>query len=226
MPTSKPLPKALRARKQPAQARSSVTVETILEAAARVLDRQGLEAYNTNRVAEAAGVSVGSLYQYFPGKDALSAALIARSATSLAADVTRAAVAAADMPLEQGLALMVNVALHHQFDRPRLAAALDYLELTLPVDRLLSEGRAQILAHTVELLARHTAIVRGDLKDVAEDLLTITRAMVDAAAMRENVPSADTRNRVLRAALGYLFSNAPNVERPPRAATAQRKKRT
>ena len=63
-------------RKQPSQERSKATVDTILAATARVLVREGYDRTSTNKVAAAAGVSVGSLYQYFPSKEALVAALI------------------------------------------------------------------------------------------------------------------------------------------------------
>ncbi|HEX6243300.1 MAG TPA: TetR/AcrR family transcriptional regulator [Polyangiales bacterium] len=63
------------ARKRPVQQRSRDTVDTILTAAARVLEQRGYAGFNTNRVAERAGVSIGSVYQYFPDKDALLAAL-------------------------------------------------------------------------------------------------------------------------------------------------------
>ncbi|HET6147377.1 MAG TPA: TetR/AcrR family transcriptional regulator [Polyangia bacterium] len=62
-------------RREPKQQRSRQTVEAVLEAVQRVLRRQGAEAITTNRVAEAAGVSVGSLYQYFPDKQAIFMAL-------------------------------------------------------------------------------------------------------------------------------------------------------
>lgn len=62
-------------RREPKQQRSRQTVEAVLEAVQRVLRRQGAEAITTNRVAEAAGVSIGSLYQYFPDKQALFMAL-------------------------------------------------------------------------------------------------------------------------------------------------------
>src|SRR5437763_1348519 len=65
-------------RKLPQQTRSQNMVETILEATARLLVRDGYEATNTNRIAETAGISVGSLYQYFPNKEALITALINR----------------------------------------------------------------------------------------------------------------------------------------------------
>jgi AcrR family transcriptional regulator len=62
---------AVKPRKRPRQARSRETEAVILQAAARVLAEQGPAAFNTNRVAERAGVSVGSLYQYYPNKAAL-----------------------------------------------------------------------------------------------------------------------------------------------------------
>ncbi|HQP19465.1 MAG TPA: helix-turn-helix domain-containing protein, partial [Phenylobacterium sp.] len=71
-------------RKTPRQARAEATVEAIIEAAARILEREGLEAFNTNAIARQAGVSVGSLYQYFPGKDAVMAALIRRESQAFA----------------------------------------------------------------------------------------------------------------------------------------------
>ncbi len=62
-------------KKQPLQARSQFTVNQIKEAAARVLRDQGRAGFNTNRVAEIAGVSIGTLYQYFPSKEVLIAEL-------------------------------------------------------------------------------------------------------------------------------------------------------
>jgi AcrR family transcriptional regulator len=59
------------ARKQPQQSRSAQLVADVLEAAIRVLVRDGAYRFTTARVAEAAGVSVGSLYQYFPNKEAI-----------------------------------------------------------------------------------------------------------------------------------------------------------
>jgi AcrR family transcriptional regulator len=62
---------SISSRKQPQQARSSELVATILEAAAQVLAKEGAQRFTTARVAEKAGVSVGSLYQYFPNKAAI-----------------------------------------------------------------------------------------------------------------------------------------------------------
>jgi AcrR family transcriptional regulator len=70
----------LNPRKPAKQQRSRVTIDAILEATARIVGQVGLDRATTNRIAELAGESIGSLYQYFPGKEALLAALIEREA--------------------------------------------------------------------------------------------------------------------------------------------------
>jgi AcrR family transcriptional regulator len=65
-------------RREPKQLRSRQTVEAVLEAVQLVLKRHGAEAITTNRIAEAAGVSIGSVYQYFPDKQAIYTALYDR----------------------------------------------------------------------------------------------------------------------------------------------------
>ena len=90
------MPAGLKPRKQPIQDRSAKTVEAIVEAAIRILRRDGWAALTTTRVAERAGVSVGSLYQYFPNREAIAAAIVRQRTrdfleTVLAADLAGAA---------------------------------------------------------------------------------------------------------------------------------------
>jgi len=66
------------ARKKPKQERSAAMVEALIEAAARVFVKEGYAKATTNKIASAAGVSVGSLYQYFPSKDAIAVELLRR----------------------------------------------------------------------------------------------------------------------------------------------------
>ena len=70
--------KNLKPRRRPVQERSLATVEAILQAAAQVFERHGYAAGTTNRIAERAGVSIGTLYQYFSNKDAILVALVHR----------------------------------------------------------------------------------------------------------------------------------------------------
>jgi AcrR family transcriptional regulator len=72
-----------RPRKEPRQERARVTVDAILSATAHILVKEGYDRASTNRIALAAGVSVGSLYQYFPSKEALVAALIERHSAEM-----------------------------------------------------------------------------------------------------------------------------------------------
>jgi AcrR family transcriptional regulator len=81
---------SLRPRKSPVQARSAATVETLHIAAIQVLIREGLSRCTTTRIAELAGTSVGSLYQYYPNRDALLAAVLEQHLEGVADTVERA----------------------------------------------------------------------------------------------------------------------------------------
>jgi AcrR family transcriptional regulator len=74
-------------RRRPRQARAQATVEAIVKATSRVLVEEGYDRASTNRIAHAAGVSIGSLYQYFPSKEALVAALVESHAERMRAAI-------------------------------------------------------------------------------------------------------------------------------------------
>jgi len=76
-------------RRRPRQARAQATVDAIIQATARVLVEDGYDRASTNRIAQAAGVSIGSLYQYFPSKEALVAALVETHVDRMMEAVTR-----------------------------------------------------------------------------------------------------------------------------------------
>jgi len=75
MPAANPVKDPYSLRKTPKQARARATVEAVLDAGAQVLVEYGYASASTNRIAEIAGVSIGSLYEYFPGKEAIFAEL-------------------------------------------------------------------------------------------------------------------------------------------------------
>jgi AcrR family transcriptional regulator len=76
-------------RKKPRQARSDATVEAIVEAAALILENDGEAGLTTARIAERAGVSIGSVYQYFPNKDAIVLTLFRQEREAVAATITQ-----------------------------------------------------------------------------------------------------------------------------------------
>ena len=192
-------------RKQPLQARSRETYAAILEATARILETEGLEAANTNAIAERAGVSVGSLYQYFPDKAAIFAELIIVSETELG-DMLEALVSSTSgQTLEERLDLLVNASVAQQMARPQLARLLDYLEATLPADAKMQAADERILNLIVRLLREHRdMIVRPATATTALDVLSIAKGMIDGASFAGEILQRQLVARVMKALLGYL----------------------
>jgi AcrR family transcriptional regulator len=111
-------------RKHASQERSRATVDALVEATARILVREGFDKASTNRIAETAGVSVGSLYQYFPSKEALVAAVIDRHHDELMQVVRGALAEVATLPVKQGVRKLVTAAIEaHRVD-PKLHRVL------------------------------------------------------------------------------------------------------
>lgn len=185
-------------RKLPRQTRSAATVAAIIEAAACILENEGFEAYTTNAVAERAGVSVGSLYQYFPNKDAITRALIAREKAALTVDLSGFLNGPGD---QNGLKTLINIAATHQLRRPALARLLDIEESRLPLDE--EDKRASAVLSTV---FRHCLgeTHLGQEPRLAQDLVAIIKGMVDMAGQRGERDHDALVARVSRAVFGYL----------------------
>ncbi|EJN11336.1 transcriptional regulator [Bradyrhizobium sp. YR681] len=111
-------------RKNALQARSRATVDALVEATARILVRDGFEKTSTNRIAEIAGVSVGSLYQYFPSKEALVAAVIDRHNDEIMGLVRTTLVEVADLPVDKAVRKLVTVAIEAHRINPKLHRVL------------------------------------------------------------------------------------------------------
>lgn len=104
-------------RKTATQARSRNTVDVLIEATARILVTDGFDKASTNRIAEVAGVSVGSLYQYFPSKEALVAAVSERHQQQIMQTVRGGIAEAPGEPLERAIHRIVAVAVKaHRVD--------------------------------------------------------------------------------------------------------------
>ena len=111
-------------RKNASQERSRATVDALVEATARILVREGFEKTSTNRIAEIAGVSVGSLYQYFPSKEALVAAVIDRHHDEIMGIVRTTLTEIMDMPIEKAVRRLVTVAIDAHRINPELHRVL------------------------------------------------------------------------------------------------------
>jgi AcrR family transcriptional regulator len=193
-------PSPLKPRRAPTQPRSERMVATLLEAAAQVLETRGLEGFNTNAVAQRAGVSIGSLYQYFPSKDALTIALMKRESERFYQDAR----AALDHPSgPTALDYLIDVAVRQQFARPVLARLLD-VEESRPQLRAALSGTGSMRTLLLEILERDGLPPQEDSLVAARDVLAIVHSLVDAAGEREEKDTPGLTRRVTAAVLGYL----------------------
>lgn len=199
-------PTRAKPRKQPRQARSAATVHVILEAAARILESLGHQGFTTNAVAARAGVSIGSLYQYFPSKDALIGALIVQETSVLLAD---AAAALAERSGREAVLALIAAAVRHQLGRPALARLLDFEEARLPLDPETQRVTQRLRALLAQMLALPDLPPQEDAAVAAADVLAIVKGMIDAAGERGELDAAGLRQRVARAVLGYLGADRP-----------------
>lgn len=115
---------AFEPRKTPVQARSTVTVEAISEATIQVLLSHGAERLTTTRVAERAGVSVGTLYQYYPNKQSLLFAVLEHHMNNVAARVEAACKGACHKPLCEMIREMVEAFVDAKMERADISVAL------------------------------------------------------------------------------------------------------
>jgi AcrR family transcriptional regulator len=95
------------ARRVPTQQRAQVTVEAMLDAAIKLLKRGGASSITTNRIAETAGVSIGSVYQYFPNKRAIFIALHERHIVQVDSMIRRCMTNGADATLDEFISLLI-----------------------------------------------------------------------------------------------------------------------
>ncbi|MCX7056354.1 MAG: TetR/AcrR family transcriptional regulator [Proteobacteria bacterium] len=98
-------------RKQPTQLRARLTVDCILQAAESIITKKGYEYATTNHIAEVAGVSIGTVYQYFPRKEAIVAALVENAVVGSSAPVRQQLLASMHEPLTQCLPVIIGLLL-------------------------------------------------------------------------------------------------------------------
>jgi AcrR family transcriptional regulator len=139
----------LRARKRPRQARSRATVDAVVRAAAQVFATRGYAATTTNHIAERAGVSIGSLYEYFPSKDALLVALmeahLAEGETILERAATEATAAGEGLDRVVARFIRAMVTFHAQ-DRALHRILFEEAPLPRHVRRRLTDVETRVIA--------------------------------------------------------------------------------
>jgi AcrR family transcriptional regulator len=195
-------------RKKPRQERSLATYDAILESATRIFGERGYAGATTNDIAELAGVSIGSLYQYFPNKDALIGALQSHHKSEIAAAVNAVLEATSDRSLRESVGALVGAwfAIHLRDVRFHLRLETDFL----PFDRTDDEDirlTQAIVADMTALLARHRSEIVPANATLAAHIVMRTLMGQVHAALEMPLPGVSSdmlEEAVTDAILGYL----------------------
>jgi len=193
-------------RRRPKQRRARQTVEAVLDAVVRLLKREGSEAITTNRIAEVAGVSIGSVYQYFPDKRAIFTALHQRHVDQIDRMVQTKLVEHAGSSIEELLRAMVEAMVDAHATDPELYELL----MTEVPHRADGTRDFAVRLHGAFLLAissrAHELKKRRDLDKVVFVVTHMVEALSHGAVLRRPVRMSlkDAKEEAVRAILAYL----------------------
>jgi AcrR family transcriptional regulator len=181
-------------RKQPQQDRSKVTVEAILQATAHILTAEGYDKVSTNRVAEVAGVSIGSLYQYFPNKESLIAALAQQHTEEMVALVESNLQNIDDKPIPQVLGRIIAAAIAAHAVNPDLHRVLN--EEVPRSDRLRNLADQKVTGMLRTYLEHHADRLHPQNLDLTVFILARTVEALTHAAVLEYPEFLATRGEL------------------------------
>ena len=194
-------------RRTPRQVRARATVELIFAATARILQRGGRAALNTNAVAEQAGISIGTLYQYFPNKEAIMIAMARRQLESDRLAVMTALSRALDDPDAQAARIAINRLIDVSRTNQKVRRIITQAHLAQGFGDELAKPVQEI---TQMLAARTDRILPGRTEPIsAVTLFVLTRAVVGVirAAVHEEssfLGTAEFEDELVRLVEGFL----------------------
>jgi AcrR family transcriptional regulator len=192
------------ARREPKQQRSRQTVNAVLEAVQLVIKRHGIQAITTNRIAEAAGVSVGSLYQYFPDKRAIFTALHDQHVDDVQEVIGKTMAAYASAPLQEFTCELVRGLVNVHADAAELH---EIVSSTVPQGAL---GFKNALHQTFGRMLSSPSQKRYSPEETERMLFVLPRiveSLVHGAVQQARALSRDgARSEAVRTVLVYLDS--------------------
>ncbi|MDY7578898.1 TetR/AcrR family transcriptional regulator [Herbaspirillum sp. RTI4] len=200
-------PQSPQSRKEPQQARSRAMVDTILDATARVLIARGYAKTNTNLVAAEAGISVGSLYQYFSNKDALIFALRERHLNGMLEIFRKIArCGTISDTLSSDLNVLIGAMVATHLVQPELHRIFneEVPAKNFPVD---DKVRRLIFEEIKALLEKHRKVLTvPDIDLAAFILIKIFRVLVTSVvrSTQEGIDPKQLQSEILPVIIGYL----------------------
>ncbi len=199
------MPIALKPRKKPLQARSAVTVDAIVEATIRILRRDGWTACTTTRIATLAGVSVGSLYQYFPNRNAIAVEIVRQRTRTYLEAVIAADLSHATTPEEAIEGAISAFVIEKRRGLDVSLALRDALPEVQGRQAIIEEARRFVPALQAKLAAAGAG--NADAAQLAVALAAVEGAVWEIMAQDEGAigrPEAIAAlSRVFRAAAGF-----------------------
>jgi AcrR family transcriptional regulator len=199
-------PGLLEPRKSPVQARSAASVDAILEATIQVLLSVGKEQLTTTRVASRAGVSVGTLYQYFPNKSALLQAVLRRHLTQVADAVELVCKEQEGRTLRQMVTALVSAFLEAKMRDPKTSVALysvgsdvDGAKIAQRMGSRFNKAIVRMLTTSCESLTTDPQVVASLLQSA---MVGTSRMMLESSAPEEQLDTL--RRELIAMACAYL----------------------
>ncbi|MFN0248941.1 MAG: TetR/AcrR family transcriptional regulator [Kofleriaceae bacterium] len=184
-------------RKLPRSQLGAATVDAILDAVVQILERDGLDRLTTNHVAELAGVSIGSLYQYFPNKEALVGAVQDRYADDTFTRVRAALEANVDQPIRTVIARIGGAVLEAQRNQRPIHRALIDARTAAGVWERYRRWMDQHVELIAAFMAKRDDIEVTNVRTAAFVIVHAAEGMIQAATER---PDVDTMQIALDAA--------------------------
>ncbi|GAA4550755.1 TetR/AcrR family transcriptional regulator [Amycolatopsis samaneae] len=210
----------LQPRKKPRQVRSELMRQRILDAAARVFAEHGYAAGTTNRIAELARISVGSLYQYYPNKDAILLELVTRHMDAGVAATERLEREELSGPLAEVIRVFVRATIDNHLDDPQLLQVmLEQAPRSPALRERVARHQKSRVAYAKDLLDRHPEVRVADTETAARLIVSTVELVVHqliAAPDPVPIPRFETE---LTAMLTTYLTTPPPESRTPKATT-------
>jgi AcrR family transcriptional regulator len=185
--------RTLSPRKSPIQQRSSATVEAILEATIQVLLKEGKERLTTTRVADRAGVSVGTLYQYFPNKSSLLQATLRRHLDEVSETIRRVCAEQRNKPIAEMVKSLIEVFFAAKMRDPKISAALYSVSSDVDGWRIAQQTSKRALKEIVSLLETAPEPLTKEPELIASMLQSmlngVSRKLLESPAPEKNFPT-------------------------------------
>ena len=176
-------------RKLPVQARSTASVDAIVKATVQVLLKVGKEKLTTTRVAARAGVSVGTLYQYFPNKRALLRAALKLHVAEILAEVDKVCLVQRGQPVEQMVEALAVASLAVKMRDPKKSRALYAVSSDVEGAKIMATSQVRVNGAIVGLLQSAPEVFTRDLELMAT-VLQSTIAGVKRQLLESEMPEA------------------------------------